>query len=1173
MSGIARIASEAGFEAVQKPLSISGIDPVQLTCHKCKHTWDEEVDDSQPMVQCPECMVVVPIALAKSGAGAGSPGGGAKAAAPPKPAPAPPPKPAASTSGRAAPPPPSKPAAPKPASSPRPPVPPPREPDFDSMKTAASAKNEREMKTLIEQMKTAGDPEPNVSEKTVITPRAEQLEKTVLTPRPEQQAKTILETRSEQQARTVIEARPEQLQKTLVTPSAAGGGLTCNKCGHPWEEDVAPELTVVQCPECMAIVPILVARKGGGAPKAKPSPAAAKPAPAKPKPPVPEFEKTPPPPPRAPLASKPVPERKHKDDRTIPMPGLAVVSDDTKTFIPSRPADKPRQAAPAARGAEPDMSDELTFVPGGGEQQVPRKAKVSDPLDPAFFEQTGGPPPPKPRARKPVIADEDLEGVPDWMKGAPEPKSAEETPTIMKDDLAGLPMKTLAGYDLIKKLGEGGMGMVFLARQISLDRKVALKVLPSRLAGNPEFLMRFTREALSAAQLSHHNIVQVHDVGSDKNVHFISMEYVEGKNLGDMVREDGKLDIETAAGFILQAARGLKYSHERGIVHRDIKPDNMMVNEQGILKIADMGLAKMSNLEEKSTVAGATRDRTLHRQARGDLTQMDIAMGTPAYMPPEQARDASSVDHRADQYSLGCTFYYLCAGKTPFSGASAMEIISKHIADPLPPLQQHVRNVPNAVNAIITRMTAKDPKDRYPHMGEVMKDLEAYLGVESEKGPYSPREQDAELLDFEQYAYNGAPMAKKRKLVALAYFVVMTVAILALVFTRQLLYAGAVLGLMALTPAANFLMDGLMNKTFLFRRVRSVFFGMTLSGWAWTASLLTLTGGLFWIFRPVSYYWVGFAFVAAGLAALYQKFIIAPLKAQRAEPFKNISEMLKRLRLRGVSEDTLQDFIYRYTSEHWEELFEELFGYGPMILARYKWAAVDQIKPRKRFAVWRDPIFRWLDEIEEARRKRRDKNELAKVEADRLKAKGMDEKAAQRKAKETAQQIISEGKLVPTVTLLTATGGKGEASVVIKTQQKRPDLMLSLDNRAVFLLFQFIQFVRLFGGLALIAAFVLKSFNIYEIPIPPLLASVKGALFSQSALIAGIALFLSAFSKGKLMPNLVLASAILLIGLEPLVGLVNKPEFTPTTGTYAAYGGMAIGLFMCVIDKMTGGEY
>ena len=133
--------------------------------------------------------------------------------------------------------------------------------------------------------------------------------------------------------------------------------------------------------------------------------------------------------------------------------------------------------------------------------------------------------------------------------------------------------------------------------------------------------------------------------------------------------------------------------------------------------------------------------------------------------------------------------------------------------------------------------------------------------------------------------------------------------------------------------------------------------------------------------------------------------------------------------------------------------------------------------------------------------------------------------------------------------------------------------MLSLDNYGIYLFFQALQFVRLFGGIALAAIFLMKTFNLFEVPVPTLLASVKGSLFSQNALIAGVALFLSAFSKGKLMPNLVLLSAVLLIGLSPIVGLVNKPQFTPTTATYAAYGGLAIGLFMCIIDKMTGGEY
>jgi eukaryotic-like serine/threonine-protein kinase len=155
-------------------------------------------------------------------------------------------------------------------------------------------------------------------------------------------------------------------------------------------------------------------------------------------------------------------------------------------------------------------------------------------------------------------------------------------------------LATLGGYQVLKLLGRGGMGAVYLARQTSLDRLVAVKIMLPKAAANPGFVARFTREAYAAAQMVHHNVVQIYDIGSAKNTHYFSMEYVKGESLMDLVRREGKLDPEQAVGYILQAARGLKYGHDMGMVHRDVKPDNLLINDQGIVKVADMGLVKLA---------------------------------------------------------------------------------------------------------------------------------------------------------------------------------------------------------------------------------------------------------------------------------------------------------------------------------------------------------------------------------------------------------------------------------------------------------------------------------------------------------------------------------------------------------------------------------------------------
>jgi len=223
---------------------------------------------------------------------------------------------------------------------------------------------------------------------------------------------------------------------------------------------------------------------------------------------------------------------------------------------------------------------------------------------------------------------------------------------------------TLGGYQMLKELGRGGMGAVYLARQMSLDRNVAVKVMRPEWARDPIFVARFTREAFAAAQLVHHNVVQIHDIGTERDTNFFSMEFVEGESLGDMVKREGNLDAEVAVGYILQAARGLAVAHEQGMVHRDIKPDNLMLNRHGIVKVADLGIVKTPGAAEADRQADEpSAPRKINPSAPTQVTMAGIAMGTPAYMAPEQARDAAKVDARADIYSLGCSLYVLVTGR------------------------------------------------------------------------------------------------------------------------------------------------------------------------------------------------------------------------------------------------------------------------------------------------------------------------------------------------------------------------------------------------------------------------------------------------------------------------------------------------------------------------------
>jgi serine/threonine protein kinase len=204
----------------------------------------------------------------------------------------------------------------------------------------------------------------------------------------------------------------------------------------------------------------------------------------------------------------------------------------------------------------------------------------------------------------------------------------------------------VGGYLLLRKIGAGAMGTVWLARQLSLGRVVALKVLRPSLARDPQFVYRFTQEAFAAAQLVHHNIVQIYDCGSEKKVHFFSMEYVDAENLQSLVRREGKLDPEVATGYILQAARGLQYAHDRGMVHRDIKPDNLLLNRNGIVKVVDLGLVKRARAGQGSWEADDAETEPIRSSLRRPQTESQG--GTPSYMSPEQVEDSAEVDARSD---------------------------------------------------------------------------------------------------------------------------------------------------------------------------------------------------------------------------------------------------------------------------------------------------------------------------------------------------------------------------------------------------------------------------------------------------------------------------------------------------------------------------------------------
>jgi WD40 repeat protein/tRNA A-37 threonylcarbamoyl transferase component Bud32 len=271
----------------------------------------------------------------------------------------------------------------------------------------------------------------------------------------------------------------------------------------------------------------------------------------------------------------------------------------------------------------------------------------------------------------------------------------------------------LGPYVLLERLGEGGMGTVFKARHQLMDRVVALKVIRKEQLADEEAVRRFHREIRAAAQLHHPNIVMAYDADHVGDVHFLVMEYVEGTDLGKLVRKEGPLPPEKACDYVRQAALGLQHAHERGMVHRDIKPGNLLLSKAGVVKILDMGLARLSQGAGDQTVAG-------------DLTREGSVMGTPDYIAPEQAEESHTVDIRADIYSLGCALYHLLTRSVPFPGGSLAQKLIKHRYHEPAALEAVRPGLPAGLDAVVRRMMAKEPGQRYQTPAEVAAALEPF---------------------------------------------------------------------------------------------------------------------------------------------------------------------------------------------------------------------------------------------------------------------------------------------------------------------------------------------------------------------------------------------------------------------------------------------------------------
>jgi serine/threonine-protein kinase len=280
---------------------------------------------------------------------------------------------------------------------------------------------------------------------------------------------------------------------------------------------------------------------------------------------------------------------------------------------------------------------------------------------------------------------------------------------LQKELEADRGQSAIPGYQMMRKLGAGAMATVYLAKQVSLDRLVAIKILPRKYSSDEGFITRFYKEGRAAAKLNDQHIVGALDVGQAGEHHYFVMEYVDGDTVHDRILAAKRIPEREALLLVKQVAKALKHAHEKGFIHRDIKPKNIMISKAGVAKLADLGLAR------------AVTDREAAEAEAGK------AFGTPYYISPEQARGLREITPAADIYGLGATFYHMITGRVPFEGKNPTEVMKRHLSEPLTPPDHIVPDLSQGTALIVEMMLAKDARDRYQSATQLLEDLECAL--------------------------------------------------------------------------------------------------------------------------------------------------------------------------------------------------------------------------------------------------------------------------------------------------------------------------------------------------------------------------------------------------------------------------------------------------------------
>lgn len=588
--------------------------------------------------------------------------------------------------------------------------------------------------------------------------------------------------------------------------------------------------------------------------------------------------------------------------------------------------------------------------------------------------------------------------------------SAADATRSLEPPSSGEVPSRFGGYRILRTLGRGRMGVTYLARKGSLARNVVLKVMGPQGANDPVFVSRYTREAYAAAQLVHPNLVQVHDFGKERGTQYVGVEFVDGQPLSELLGRGTKLDPEVAAVYILQAARGLKFAHDHGLIHHAIKPEKLILSNSGIVKVADLGLVET------------------------------MATEISAYVAPEQAHDPGGIDARTEIYALGCTLHALITGRPPSEVEAVAETAAKHATGPIGPPEAIDDRVPEALREIVRKIVARKPEDRYANIGEVIKALEEFLGVAS-AGTFMPLDEQAQTLEVCIREFHEVSEARLRRQLILGSLVATALLVLISLVRGHVLLAGGFLGLTQLASLFGFILRGHLDRTYLYLKARALVLGGAPGDWLVAGFGLGLFVTLLVMFHWL-WVWILISVVAVVAAVGFHYTLDRPIAVARDVPLARAEAMLKELRLCGQDEDALRQFVCTFGGERWEEFFEALFGYEAKLAAREQWGRGTRGRARPRFAPWREPIVARIEARLRARREASERALLQRIEERSLVAQGVNLVTARRKAHRSADAMVTvAGEL-----RASSTAGGRVAWTAMKAMiqaAERPDSVLS----------------------------------------------------------------------------------------------------------------------------------